>query len=40
MLISTVMRMFRVVSEFDLAGKSLLGAPTWAASVDCTGARR
>jgi hypothetical protein len=40
-LFPTVIRMFRVVFEFDLSGKGLTGAPTWA-SVDsalCTGAR-
>jgi hypothetical protein len=38
-LMPIVIRMFRVVFEFDLSGKSLTGAPTWAPSVDCTGAR-
>ena len=35
----TVNLMFRVVSELDLSGTSLTGAPAWAPSVDCTGAR-
>jgi hypothetical protein len=38
-LASNVISMFRVVSEHHLSGKSLPGAPTWAPSVDCTGAR-
>jgi hypothetical protein len=37
-LMPIVMRMFRVVSEIDLSGIGLTGAPTWAPSVDCTGA--